>query len=1040
MAAPLPSSSSLALSIDLVALHPGHVALSLQRGRLLAVFDAVSSSHQLAPSHLSALHSYLRAPVTEATPPFPHLLALPTLTSHLVHLQLFDASPPVSPPAPPTASHPPAAVRLLAVQADGSFHLWQWAVSPPLWSHISRGSLPVTHCPPSQRRLLSAIYLPQTAALLWHEAYRERSYAFIAAVPDLSAAVIDDVATVQPTTTIPLLFPPLDAAVPTLHPTAHGAVFAAANALHYWHVSSEQLLRLAIPGKDSADGTAPLLHTHPLTRQLHALTPTGTLWSLQETPPDPSAAAAPFASEPLAQWQLVTQLAPPEGQEGLFPLPASAQFFAFQHSACVVTPTAGYVLMLPGGVYIDRFPVPISPPVTSLHSTRYGLSGTGSLLCNGCQLYSVVAPPLSAQLARMTSASPYADLRRRSEEEDNGFPSSDTFASPSFSPGFPSLAALSPPSLPASLGSSPAFGPLQAVPSASMTPSSLIPGVPYPALSHMAAEIAASYGPSLQSQHQQQLLSRWMGTATASSPAHLAPAGLPSAPELPSSAAMLKEALSTLQSPALPLAMVASPSASHWLHGHQWDAEQSSLLQSSLTQWLQWMEPLKAARDRSGSKSSPRSSPRSSPTPAASLPLVEGQSHEFLDRFTPLNVALYPLLASASSTLAYLHTVPGEGSSPPSPSSPRSSATRAPALPASLALPSLPPLSLQLSRAVASRSSLHASSGEASLSSLTLSSPSSTFLYLRGLMGLDHLTPLSSPQSTTAPRVHPNMLLLNDEIRLKKELGVFGMDVAINTAGLQRSDAMPFFELLCRLYDQLQPHMTTAFVRAVDGEQPPGDAARSQRRWQRAVGDRDLSRYADRALQCLPTLAVQGPRVARLHADAMWMDRLLARCWLLKESARLVEAVVLMLQAAKGAGNAPDIRLRCEEEAITLAYTVSPELLPHNPGGPAAETSGEESWAGVRARQEGEKDEDEVQLLRAELYHHLRQHFIAKALAAESRAVAEEDRNEGQQTGHAVEAALKGLDARITSLNPPHFTAQHLGLLLSQQQLHEDVQ
>ena len=416
--------------------------------------------------------------------------------------------------------------------------------------------------------------------MLWVEGYEEKAWTFSAAL--LLQGGLEDVVEVQAASVIPL-FAPLTHP-PTLHATQHGVVFTSPlppyQGLHYWHASTQQLIRVPPPLKFEG---CPLVHVHAMTQRMSLLTPAGQVWTLRETS---ASSSSPFASAPLAFWELTSQLTLPEEDE-LFPL-SSARFLTFQHTACILTAQTGYIFVLPGGVCIDRFPV--LSPVLSVHTTRYGYSGTGALLSSSHQLYSLISPPLSSQLARLTSASPHADLRKQAEEEEEGgLPASDTFASPSFNPAFPSLSAFSPP---ASLGSSPSFGPADAPGVGMVGPSPLIPGLPYPALSHMAAEVAASYGPSLQSVHQQQLLNRWMGAATATSPSHLTSPFLPPTP-LPSPPTMLKEALATLQSPALPLSMAVSPSPTHWLHGHQWDAPQTALIQSDLYEWLQCMEPLK---------------------------------------------------------------------------------------------------------------------------------------------------------------------------------------------------------------------------------------------------------------------------------------------------------------------------------------------------------------------------------------------------------------------------------------------------------------
>ena len=1022
--------------------------MSLHNGRLLCVFDAVPASLHLLPSHLSSLHTYLRTPPTNLTTPFPHLLALPTLTSTLVHLQFFSPPNPsplsLSKPSTSPSSSCPPPLRLLAVQSDGSFLIWGWSPPLSLWSHLSRGFLPLSLplSPSTPRRITSASLTPTGPSLVWTEQHGGgRVLTFLASMPQLGwEEGLPAEVSAQSAAVIPMA----STSTPAITPTQYGVVFSLSPpstspaSCFYWASHRRELVRVP----PLANALQPL-HVHAMTRELCAVTLAGEVYALRETPPS-SLSASPFLSRPVVEWEMKTRLVAEDGLGGeeLFPLSPSSLFFVFQHTACIVTAAALHFFSMPVGVCIHRLPLPPSTSPCSVHLAVHGFSGTGAVLSTGHQLLSIVSSPISAHLVQLTAASPHGDLRRRMEEEesgdDGGLPVSDTFASPSFTATFPSLSAVEASSLP----SSPSLGPVQS-PLSAVTPSTLIPSLPYPALSHFAAQVSATYGPSLQSQNQQQLLHRWMGIATASSPSHLSPPSLPHS-VLPASPAMLSEALACLQSPAVPLSMIVSPSSSHWLHGHEWDAEQTAVVKEELNRWLEWMTPLTI--------------PPQSTSPPTSFPSSPDRSPEFFDRLTPLNIALHPLLTSISSTLTYLQTLPPTSSASPSPSS-STAVPRPPALPSSLAIPTLPPLSSQLSRAVTNRSSSHLTSKEPSLSTLALTSPTPTFLYLRSLLGLDPLTPLpptsSTPPTATptpvpfpspSPRVHPNMMLLNDEIRLKKELGVFGKDIAINTAGLQRSEAMPLVELMCRLYDDRQPDMVTAFVHAVEGGGGGGGggaaegSGRGTGKWQRAIGDRDLSRYCDRALQCLPSIPLKGE--GRRGGDAVWLDRLLARAWLLKESSRLCEAVLLLLEAAEGAAD-DGIRLRCEEEAISMAYCASPEHIQLSPE--AAPTRSEEGEEDDGVEAEEEADGDDSDCVRAELYHHLSSYFVHKAtatadgvkqLAGES-GVGKRREDERERSRVAlVDAALQGLDGRIRSLSPPHFSAQHMGLLL-QQQLHQ---
>jgi hypothetical protein len=84
-----------------------------------------------------------------------------------------------------------------------------------------------------------------------------------------------------------------------------------------------------------------------------------------------------------------------------------------------------------------------------------------------------------------------------------------------------------------------------------------------------------------------------------------------------------------------------------------------------------------------------------------------------------------------------------------------------------------------------------------------------------------------------------------------------------------------------------------------------------------------------------------------------------------------------------------------------------------------------------------EEDQAEMEGTRAELYHHLSHYYIDKALRMKSEHDEDEGWDEEERRVKVVDGVLKQLDARIRSLSHPHFSAQHLGLLL-QQQLNEE--
>ena len=1068
----IPSASiqphSTTLDIHLVAATRGHIAVSLQGGRLLAVFDAVPSQQQLSNDARRELHSFLRVPPIAATEPFPGLLALPTAGSPIVYMCFLT---------PHTDELSVSPTRFLTVQADGSFLLWQYAAAEAEWSFISRGVLPLVHQQPD-RCVVSAVYCSSHHALLWCERYKGRTLVYRAELPALTAEHVGEVTEVESVAIIPLTLP-AEVKVELLT-TQHGVLIRASQstACHYYHLTSLQLVRLPPPTTSSASSSTVAschYHTHAVSAQTLCWTCDGTLYQLQETADSPS--PHNLLSAPLAKWQFNVQLSPSaddndtsEDDDRLFPLPATALFFAFHQTLCVVRPFAsqhkggrGKAVSLfsfftwPGGVFIDR----CYSSLPSLHVVPLmpatGLSGSGTLLFTAHELHCVVPPSAASLLAHLTAASPHTDHLKRIEE-DGGLLPSDTFASLSFSPStFPPamhhLLSL-PSSLPASASTSP-LPPMHRSLS-SPSPSLLIPSLPYPYLSHIGSQLATSYGASMSAQREQSLIDRWLGCVTAGSAADIVPQHITShqrqqqqqEAELRgedaavsvetrciglSKQVMLREAAACLQAPALPAAVTLLPSLVHYQYGHKYDCEQEAAVKEELEEWLARMEQQKA---------DDRQLQRTNSKAADTSATIDKKD----DYRTPLNESLLPLLYTLRASTEQIDAAPADSST--------SHAADLSALPVSLALPPLVSLSTQLSRAMSNRSSSSSLSSstsrhpsfDSSLSTLAMSQPGATFTYLRSLLGLDALLPLSECPHPTG--VHSNLLLLNESIRLKQELGVWGLDVPINSASLQRGAGMPCFELMCRLYDSVQPDTLSAFVhimqREAAGEPVDHIEVSGVEKWQRTVAGRAVGRYCERALACLPLLLANGALVDEVVASTELVvleQRVAARCWLLQDSGRLTDAVLLCLDIARrvhtaSAGGAAAAQ-QLEEAAIALAYQVSPECVA---GG--APSSNELVAA---------EAEDSLDALRAALYHRITAYLFDRALAGDggnSAGLAEGETVVEEENGNAVydedersvvvqESVLASLDGRVRSLRPPHFSAQHFGLLMQQTLRHE---
>ena len=1020
------------LAIQSVAVMAGHIAVAMQHGRLLAVFDAVPSHLHFSSPDLHSLHTFLHSPPSAETEPFAHMLALHTADSAIVHMQFLI-------PTIALSSDPSSLpVRFLSVQSDASFLLWQYSSSECVWSFISRGTLPTAQ-QRHNRCVTAAVHCSSHNALLWCESYKGKTFMFRASLPALAATQIAELTTAESAAVIPLTLS-ADTTV-SLLATQHGLLIRGRDSAicHYYHLATQHLTRLPQPASST---NSCLYHVHAITAQALCMSTDGAVYRLLETED-----IHPFSallSVPLAQWQQTAQLSPSADDDDeypLFPLPPSSLFFAFQQTLCIVTPikqpngsahsataVAAASLFsfftLPGGVFVDRFHSPLSPSAVNPQTAALGFGGSGVVLSTADELHCVVTPSVAALLAHLTAVSPHSDYLRRIED-DGGLVPSETFASASHSSVFPPLQPyLSEPSL-SSLASA-SNSPLPSLHRTLSPPASLlIPSLPYPYLSHVASQLATGYGTSLSAQHEQFLIDRWLGCVTAASDADILPAYITSqhAVEVDEAAdmeksrdaclvlsvglskdAILQQAASCLQAPALPAAMTLLPSLPHYQHGHKYDHQQEAVVKHELDTWLKRMDRQRAEtatqRDTNGKEAGP----------------ANGTDKE-ADYRTPLNESLLPLLSSLRASIEQINSVPASGST--------AKAADLSALPSLLALPPLIPLSTQLSRAMANRSSSssHLPTHDPSLATLAISHPTATFTYLRSLLGFDQLAPLSITDRQKG--VHPNLLLLNDEIRLKKELGVWGKDVPINSASLQRGDGMPCFELMCRLYDTVQPERLSAFVWVMQREAGGSEASEVSgvRRWQRAVADRATGPYCERALRCLPPLTV-----GESQADERLDERVAARCWLLQESGRLTDAVSLRLSIARQLHTTSTDGKLCqhqEEAAIGLAYQVSPECV----------------TVTVSDGLSAEEEEDEMDALRAALYHRITSYLFERALSeVDVRQALNSHDAESSEDEHDVrlmERVLAELDGRVKSLRHPHFSAQHLSVMLGQP-LHAD--
>jgi hypothetical protein len=121
------------------------MAVSFQGGRILCVFDAVSSDRQLSEEDQDRLEGWLRAGADEEKF-LSFILALRTTESTISHIGFITVE---GPRGIAGAAANGDVIRLIVVQRDGSFLLWNWNGQTSMWSYFSRGKLPHHNLSPS---------------------------------------------------------------------------------------------------------------------------------------------------------------------------------------------------------------------------------------------------------------------------------------------------------------------------------------------------------------------------------------------------------------------------------------------------------------------------------------------------------------------------------------------------------------------------------------------------------------------------------------------------------------------------------------------------------------------------------------------------------------------------------------------------------------------------------------------------------------------------------------------------------------------------
>lgn len=442
-------------------------------------------------------------------------------------------------------------------------------------------------------------------------------------------------------------------------------------------------------------------------------------------------------------------------------------------------------------------------------------------------------------------------------------------------------------------------------------------------------------------------------------------------------------------------------------------------------------------------------------------------------------------------------------------------------------IPPLPSLQQQLSKAITNRltklatgaaaSPFNASpSSDRSFTSLVIHDASATLAYLTQLLGLQGLQQLAAQRAAGTPtassndlhRVLPSLLLVNEETKLRRELLQSGSGYNIASASqsfvsMSRLDALPYFETLVRLFDQLAPQLLPDFVQLMD---EMFSAQRSRRKDSAASSQRftapahksvlltplEMESHVERALRILPpilspqcdpsliaqplpinsadggnrstssrqasgetggeddsspagfetdgcrshveaasggeeksddssaaTARIQAASVAaahqQAHAEQLRLARISARCSLLLQSGRPIEAVLLRLRMADEERDSSQ-----EEEAIALAGCI---VRDH-------EIEARESSQARQARGGGDTDLGGglQNALRAELFHHLFTHWLQRQFrlqytAAQQRCGSAFASSLAADVSYLSSSPLPTLDPRISALMPPNYTA-----------------
>jgi hypothetical protein len=969
------------LDIHQIEITPGHISCSFQSGKLFAVFDAISSSEQqLSDAEQDKLAAFLSSSDQQIS--IHSMLALRTTNSNIIKMQFI---PPETLPNAAASSKTPTntaqSLRLLVIQANSTFLIWEFLQNQ--WNFISRGVLSplpggVT-CAQNvhaERAIDSAVYHVATRQLFWLELISPTYFQICGAkIENIGLRLLGEVLPCGATLILPLSCPQKQKF--TLQPGRAGLFIFVKNSrdfLYYYSFASAHLTKVLLPGAENSAKTVRMCWNYAQ-GQLNLLDSEYNLISLVESSQNNGV-------------EVVTKCK--FEYSGQFP----SEIIAFRHIVCFFTPKKLFFFTNIGGILLESIDNRANQEETSEISTaqcRLGFGSSGTVAFDRQNVFFIHCGPVANQLKAI-----------------------ERLSSP------------------------------QSTETSEKTRNSTVPGLPSAYSSCLTADFASTYPSSLAPQLQSAQVSRVLAKLTSNSselalPNNSLSASWLSQLENPLNNAWLAEILENLSSPALPMAAAGLKSAQNLPNLYEFDAIQANLLQKKLEIYISALKPLAEAlteakiRKGSGensrnitktlkppkkqgilgqtslsstdssSNSSPehKAAPNSAKTDPNALrlspaPELSPQTPEISSIVSLFNLNLLPIVTAQLDLLRELHSVrelralSQKGSE--------------------ISRNQAESMRNQLERSLADRMTAMISGNKSnrSLKSLLLFDSEASLDFLQQILGFkaEKITEKSEIGAILSEN-SPNLLLLNEELKQNRENehNNNSAEPQINEFLLSRSDSEPFFEILCRLYDEIRPAQLISFINLVkqlNSANFPQNQTSSEeiQPLQRSFSaPTDFSSYYSRALAALPALkslkfSESEGKLAQIVENHM--ERAKNRAFLLQNSGKTVEALQFWLKLELEEGNLLErfaqqhnLVLKSHElAAIELCELVQRTKLP----------------------------ETELTALKGELFHHFLRYWLEKLIRLTKT---------GPVPADLAPKAVNSLDHRVLLLAPADFCSQN---------------